>query len=314
MNGWILYKDNGNLHRSEKNDITDFLKYGKKLGLKILIIDPETIDFICDYEEKSTCFFIEGKSIKNPDFVIPYQGVQNTNQTLLLLDALQNIGVFVLNTAQSIRSCKSKVEQIIILASNKIPYPKSVFIKSPADFVAKCKLIEYPALLKPVEGTQGMGIILIENETLLIDIANYVRQNVVDNIFMVQRFIEESKGKAIRLVILNGKIISSYYKISHTSYKVNAALDAQIVQFQPNKQLSAIGIATAKAFGLDLAGVDVLESKQGYLVCDVNSAPSFVATHSFQNEALAEQVLTYIKVNSNKSKIRSSDLISTEIV
>ncbi|MFN0200467.1 MAG: RimK family alpha-L-glutamate ligase [Bacteroidia bacterium] len=293
MNGWVLYKGNANLRKSEENNAKDFIKYGEKLGANMRFVNPEEVDFICDNEAGEISFFICGELITTPNFAISYQGVQSSNHFLILLDALKSAGTFLLNTKQAILDCKSKIDQILILARNKVPYPTSTFMRSPADFVAKCKFIQYPVLLKPVESTQGMGIMMIENESQLIEVANYVREHNKEAIFMAQHFVKESSGKAIRLVVLNGEIAACYYKIAPDSYKANVASGAKVVRFQPTQNLSDIGIAAAKAFGLNFAGIDVLERGEEYLVCDVNSAPSLAAAHEF-NLALAELVLMFI--------------------
>jgi len=159
MKGWILYKDSANSLKPEAYEMQRFIDTAAEEGIELEIFKPEQFDLTVTREDRQSVL-IDGKPVAMPDFVLPRMGAGTTYFALAVIRHLERLGVYCVNSSQSIETVKDKLYTHQILAENNLPVPKTMLVKFPIDVDLVEKHLGFPVVVKTLSGSQGSGVFL----------------------------------------------------------------------------------------------------------------------------------------------------------
>ncbi len=216
-----------------------------------------------------------GRTLPTYDAVIPRIGASVTNYGLAVLRQFEMQGVFPLNESVSIGRSRDKLRALQILARAGVGLPTTAFAHGPrkAEEVV-AEVGGAPVIIKLLEGTQGMGVILAETKasaTSIIEAFSAANVNI-----LVQEYIRESAGTDVRALVVGGEVVAAMKRTSRKGdfrSNLHRGGEASPVALTEEERITAL--RSVEAMGLNVAGVDMLRSSRGTLVLEVNPTPGF---------------------------------------
>ncbi len=250
------------------------LNEAKKLGCKTKYLRPQEIT--ASLESFNTKIYRGDKAL-NIDILFP-RGIGSVSAIEMFLWRLDIIklfecmGVLSINSYDSITRTRDKFSALLILSSNKIPIPETIVTESLA--VALKTIEEWgKVLVKPLIGSFGRGIILLDNP----DIAYPIIKQLLSwsQPLMIQKYYEKKNRRDLRVLVINGEAYASYWRIAKEgSFKTNVAQGGTVAEAKVPDDVLEIAIKTTEALGLFYAGVDLMEDAEGrFMVLEANASP-----------------------------------------
>jgi [lysine-biosynthesis-protein LysW]--L-2-aminoadipate ligase len=234
------------------------------------------------------------QSIDLPDVVIQrcVSHVVAFNSTVVF----ESLGLRVVNNSLSTAIAMNKLWTLKILSEKGIPIPKTYITLDYEPSIEVTKIVGYPFVLKPVEGSWGRLIALVRDEEelrALIEHRNYI-QNPIYRINMIQQYIKKP-NRDIRIFAIGDQVVAAMYRVS-SHWITNAARGAIGVKAEVDNELEDLAIRTAKAIGGEVLGIDVFEDpEKGYIVNEVNAVPEFKTLVSATNIPIHMKIIEYVK-------------------
>jgi ribosomal protein S6--L-glutamate ligase len=216
-----------------------------------------------------------GKTLERFDAVIPRIGASVTHYGLAVLRQFEMQGVYPLNESVSIGRARDKLRALQLLARAGIGLPVTAFAHGPrkAEDVIK-EVGGAPVVVKLLEGTQGMGVILAEtvgSAKSIIEAFSAANINI-----LVQEFIAEAAGSDVRVLVVGGRVVASMKRTGKPGdFRSNLHRGGKAEAAELTEEEQATALLAAEALGLDVAGIDLLRSSRGPLVIEVNASPGF---------------------------------------
>lgn len=202
--------------------------------------------------------------------------------------------VFCANTAHGISNSRDKLRSLQILSRHHIGIPRTTFVRDKRDVLPAIKRVGgAPVVIKLIEGTQGIGVLLAETEAAaesIIELLQSQKQNV-----LIQKFVAESKGKDIRAFVVGDRVVAAMRRVAQGQEfrsNVHRGGVAEAVELSPEYIETAV--RAAQILGLRVAGVDMLESKTGPQIMEVNSSPGLEGIETCTGLDVAGAVIDYI--------------------
>ncbi len=290
---WMLFSSNNKMSTSDIISAGILRDKGRGLNLSV-----ENIDETLIHGTRISCdgiiqIFQKGISIPNPDYILPWDGATISDTIFRLLVAYSDRGVPCLNPPSAIYLTRDKQLMMSVLSANGIRIPQTSYLKiTLSNLIDISQSICFPTLLKPVIGTNGIGVTLIKSKEEFVDICqlalSITRQNELP--IIAQNFISNSFGKATRLLVLDGVLLIAYDKTEANRFKAIASSGANVSRLQVNLEMKDIASKIHLATNLRFFGVDLLHALDGYYVCDVNSAPSLQAPVQFLGDTFIADI------------------------
>ena len=251
----------------------------------------------CDLLIENSTFKIvyNNEVLFKPDLVIPRIGSSATAYGTAVVRHFQEMGVPVLNSANGIFNSRDKFRSMQLLAGQNIPIPTTYFSDDlhHAERLVKGKL-GYPFVLKVLEGTQGLGVHLVNNEIEAHEQFN--KFSFTGTKIILQEFIEEFKGKDIRVFIVGNKVVASMMRIAgEGEFRSNIHRGGEGKQIVLSEEEKEMAVRAVKILGLNVAGVDILRSKKGALIIEVNSSPGLEGIEATTGVEIAEEIIRFIE-------------------
>lgn len=214
-----------------------------------------------------------GQPVDRPDVVIPRIGTSVTEYGLSVVKQFELMGVAVMNSHRAIALSRDKLRAAQFMAAAGLATPPTVALRDPAgleDLVQR--LGGPPVVIKPVRGTQGTGVMLMESVESIRAVSETMwglGQN-----FVMQRFVAESRGRDIRAFVVGGRVVGAMRRISENhDFRANIHRGARGECVRLPRPYARVAVRAAKEMGLEVAGVDLLETRPGPLLLEVNSSP-----------------------------------------
>ena len=237
--------------------------------------------------------YYEGSPLPKYDIVIPRLGASITSYGLAVTRQFLLTGAISLNPPQAIANSRDKLMAHQLLASAGIDIPVTGFASSSKDTKGIIDTVgSIPLIIKLAESSQGRGVILAETRKAAETVISAFRGLKAH--FLVQEFIEESKGEDIRCLVVGGKVIGSIKRINKgDDFRSNIHQGGSADKVILSRKERAVAVKAAKALGLSVAGVDILRSKRGPLVLEVNSSPGIQSLDQTLGVDIAEQMIIF---------------------
>lgn len=250
--------------------------------------------------------YYNGQRLEGYDAVIPRIGASITQYGLAVLRQFEMMGVWPLNESVAIGRSRDKLRSLQILARAGLGLPVTAFAHDPKQTDEVLKLVGgAPVVIKLLEGTQGIGVVLGETEQSARSVVEAFRGANVN--ILVQEFIEEAGGTDIRAFVIGGKVVGAMQrKGAEGEFRSNLHRggSASAIRITPEERSTAI--RAAKKMGLNVCGVDLLRSNHGPVIMEVNSSPGLEGLESATGKDVAGMIIDYIADNAepNKTKTR----------
>lgn len=240
---------------------------------------------------------IHYKGIELPpyDAIIPRISPKRTFYGTAVVRQFETMGTFSINPSIAITRSRDKLRSLQLLSRKGIGLPITGFANSPSDVDDLIQMVGgAPLIIKLIEGTQGVGVVLAEN----INAAESVIQAFMGlsaNI-IVQEFVQEANGSDIRCFVVGDKVIASMKRqAGENDFRSNIHRGGSATQVKITKGERETAIQAAKIMGLKMAGVDLLRSKRGPLVMEVNSSPGLEGIENTTNIDIAGKIIDHIE-------------------
>lgn len=212
----------------------------------------------------------------------------------LILEFAQKAGIKTVNSAQATILCNNKALTTDFLKKASIPVPKTVTVFSSDEALKAAQELGYPLVIKPIWGSWGRLLSKVETPEALETILEHKQalNNPQHSIFYLQEYIEKP-DRDIRVFVVGGKPIAAMYRVSK-HWLTNTAKGAIPKSMKLNKELTELVQETVQTLGVEIAGVDIVESKKGYLVLEVNATPEFHGLKEVTNVNIAKLIVEYV--------------------
>jgi ribosomal protein S6--L-glutamate ligase len=263
-----------------------------ELGHEAKVIDHLKCSIVTEAGNPQLLY--QGKRLEGIDAVIPRIGASVTMYGTAVVRQFEMMNVVVANSSLSIVRSRDKLRSVQIFSNNEVAIPKTVFANHPRDVEMLIKEIGgAPLVIKLLEGTQGIGVVLAETKK--------AAQSVIEAFYglkadiLIQEFIEEAGGADIRAFIVNGKVIGAMKRQGKEGeFRSNLHRGGSAAKIKMTKEEKDMAIKAAKAMGLNVAGVDLLQSKRGPLVLEVNSSPGLEGIEKAMEKDVAKQIVQLV--------------------
>lgn len=287
-------------------EIRRLLDVGIARGHDVQVLSPGDVKITVGGKNNEENVFINNRGQERPDVIMSRMGAASTYLSISIIRHMRRNGVTVVNGARAIERASDKMYTMQVLAEAGIPIPKTVFAKCPVDSEFINQQIGYPVIVKTLKGTQGGGVFLSETPDTLRDLSEIlVHQGINDTPVIFQEFIATSRGRDIRAFCVGGKVLACMErKSTDGSFKSNITRGGVGQPVQVTPELSKIALDTCTALGLDVAGIDLLYTDDGYRVCEANSAPDFKGLEKFCQVDVPAALYDYIESRYAKEKGR----------
>ncbi len=262
-------------------------------GHEALVLDHLKCDIVI--EQDNPCIYFHGEKVENVDAVIPRIGASVTFYGASVVRQFEMMNVFAAVESQALVRSRDKLRSLQILARANVGLPKTVFTNYSKEVK---KIIESvggaPLIVKLLEGTQGYGVVLAPTRKAaesIIDAFHSMKARII-----VQEFIEEAKGADIRAFIVDNKVVGAMKrqgKEGEFRSNLHQGGSGEIIKLSKNER--EVALRASKAMGLSIAGVDLLQSKRGPLVLEVNSSPGLEGIEKSTGKNIAAEIIDYVE-------------------
>jgi ribosomal protein S6--L-glutamate ligase len=239
----------------------------------------------------------KGKRLADFDAVIPRIGASITFYGTAVLRQCEMMGMFTVNESVAISRSRDKLRSLQLLSRKGIGLPITGFAHSPDDTADLIQMMGgSPLVIKLLEGTQGMGVVLAETQKAaesVIDAFSGLKVNI-----LVQEFIKEADGCDIRCFVVGGKVVATMKrqaKAGEFRSNLHRGGSSSIIKITPEERSTAV--RAAQILGLNVAGVDILRSNHGPCVLEVNSSPGLKGIESTSGIDVASKIIDFIELN-----------------
>ncbi|KAA0990005.1 30S ribosomal protein S6--L-glutamate ligase [Dyadobacter aurulentus] len=265
----------------------------KQKGHQPIVIDHTKCFVMIEGGKPSIVY--KGKPVPEIDAAIPRIGTSVSAFGCAVVRQLELMKIFTTVKSQAILRSRDKLRSMQVLAKAGIDIPKTVFAKNPSQVNELIHMVGGPpVVIKLLEGTQGVGVVLAETikaAKSTIEAFYGLRAN-----FLIQEYVAESKGADIRAFVIGNKVIAAMRRQgADGDFRSNLHRGGQgsLVELTPEEEETAV--AAAKALGVKIAGVDMLQSDRGPLVMEVNSSPGLRGIEEISGIDIAALIVSYIE-------------------
>lgn len=268
---------------------------GEQRGHNVRVLDHLKCNLVIEKENPKIIY--NGEEVKGINAIIPRIGASVTFYGTAVVRQFEMMNIFTAVESQSLVRSRDKLRSLQILSRAGLGLPKTVFTNYSRDVDKILKEAGgAPLVIKLLEGTQGLGVVLAENKkaaTSVIEAFNGLKARVI-----VQEFIKEAKGADIRAFVVDGHVVGAMKrqaKEGEFRSNLHRGGTAELYELTAEEEIAAI--KAAKALKLGIAGVDILQSDRGPLIIEVNSSPGLEGIEAATGKDIAGQIIKYIEKN-----------------
>ncbi|MFA6034268.1 MAG: RimK family alpha-L-glutamate ligase [Myxococcota bacterium] len=277
----------------------------KARNLRVRIVSPYKCKMVLGPDGAGVIHGV--KAMKPPrtgGAVIPRIGASVTDFGLALLNQFHMLGYGVLNQPASFYLARNKLLALQTLSAAGIRVPRTVMSRDRDDLDQMVERVGgFPLILKLTTGTQGVGVMIAESMESMrsaLDALWGLGQNI-----LIQEYVRESLGSDIRVVVVGGEAVAAYRRVARTGeFRSNIHRGGRGETVVLSPEVSAAAIGSVRAIGLDVAGVDILESSGGPMVIEVNASPGLKGVEETTGVDVAAKIIDLaVKVSASSGKV-----------
>lgn len=261
-------------------------------GHEVEVLDPSRL--VIDLNHGEPDLIYRGEPVAIPDAILPRIGSSITRYGTSVVRQFEQMDVFTPNTAAGIGNSRDKLRSLQILSRHDVGIPTTAYVYDKRDVQDALERVGgAPVIIKLIEGTQGVGVILadkIEIAKAIIETLHSTQQNV-----LLQKFVAESKGKDVRAFVIGDRVVAAIRRTAQGQEfrsNVHRGGVAESIKLEPAYEEAAV--RAAQILGLHVCGVDMLESASGPQIMEVNSSPGLEGIEGATGLDIAGAVIEYI--------------------
>ncbi len=276
---------------------------GKERGHEMHVIDY--LRCYMDITSRHPGVIYKGEKLQGHDAVIPRIGASRTFYGTAVVRQFEMMGVFPTNESQAITRSRDKLRSLQLLARAGIGLPVTGFAHYTQDIDGLINLVGgTPLIIKLLEGTQGIGVVLAETKKAATSVIQAFRG--LDANILVQEFIKESRGEDIRCFVVGNRVVAAMKrKAKEGEFRSNLHQGGKGEKVKLSSEERAIAVRAAKTMGLNVAGVDMLRSNHGPVIMEVNSSPGLEGIEKTSTVDVAGKIIQFIEKNAHdKNQIK----------
>lgn len=263
-----------------------------KRGHKVKVLD--TLRFAIDLEKGEPDLYYRSKPLSHYDAIVPRIGSSITYFGTAVVRQFEQMDVFSAASSAGITNSRDKLRCLQILSKHQIGIPETTFVREKRDVLPAIERVGgVPIIIKLLEGTQGVGVILAESVKIaeaIIETLQSTRQNV-----LVQKFVSESKGRDIRAFVVGDRVVAAIRRVAQgQEFRSNVHRGGKTERVVLDETYCETAVRCTQILGLRVAGVDMLESNDGPQVMEVNSSPGLEGIESCTQLDIAGAIVDYI--------------------
>jgi ribosomal protein S6--L-glutamate ligase len=261
-------------------------------GHKVRVLD--TLRFAIDLSGDEPDLQYRGKPLSDYDAILPRIGASITFYGLAVVRQFEQMDVYTPNTSNGIANSRDKLRAIQILSRHDVGIPATSFVRDRADVLAAIDRVGgAPVVIKLLEGTQGIGVILAPDTKVaeaVIETLQSTKQNV-----LIQRFVAESRGTDVRAFVIGDRVVAAMRRRAEgDEFRSNVHRGGSTELVELDDEYARVAVQSAQIMGLRVAGVDMLEGEDGPLVMEVNSSPGLEGIEGATELDIAGAIVDYI--------------------
>jgi ribosomal protein S6--L-glutamate ligase len=257
----------------------------------------DTLRFAISSSQGQPDLFYRGKPLSAYDGVIPRIGASITFYGTSLVRQFEQMNVFTANSAIGISNSRDKLRSTQMLSRFDIGIPATEFVRDRNDVLPAIERAGgAPVVIKLLEGTQGVGVILADSIKVaqaIIETLQSTKQNV-----LIQKFVAESRGKDIRALVVGDQVVGAMRRVAQGGeFRSNVHRGGRVESVQLDPVYQETAVRAAQILGLRVAGVDMLESSSGPSIMEVNSSPGLEGIEAATRADIAGAIVDYVVDN-----------------
>ena len=284
----VVLSRNPNLYSTKR-----LIEAGKDRNHEIIVVDHTKCDIII--ERKRPAIRYKHELLSDIDAVIPRIGASVTFYGTAVVRQFEMMKVFTAVESQALMRSRDKLRSLQVLSRAGLGLPKTVFTNYSKNVDDVIKSVGgTPLVIKLLEGTQGLGVVLAENDNAaasVLEAFNGLKARVI-----AQEFIKEAKGADIRVFVVDGEIVGAMKrqgKEGEFRSNLHRGGSAEIIKLSIDEKNAAL--KAARVMGLGIAGVDLLQSARGPLILEVNSSPGLEGIEAATGVDIAGKIIHYLE-------------------
>ena len=261
-------------------------------GHKVKVLD--TLKFAIDLQQGEPDLYFRRKQLSDYDAVLPRIGASITNFGTALVRQFEQMEVFCANSSAGISNSRDKLRSLQILSRHHVGIPQTTFVTDKKDVLPAIQRVGgAPVIIKLLEGTQGIGVLLAETDKsaeAIVELLQSQKQNV-----LIQKFIAESKGRDIRAFVVGDQVVAAMRRVAQgQEFRSNVHRGGFAEPVVLDETYCETAVRTTQILGLRVAGVDMLEGNNGPQVMEVNSSPGLEGIERCTQLDIAGSIVDYI--------------------
>ena len=254
-----------------------------------------TLSFAIELERGTPELLFRAKRLSTYDAVIPRIGASITYFGTAVVRQFQQLDVYTPNSAAGISNSRDKLRALQILSRHDIGIPHTCFVRRKQDVLPAIERVGgAPVIIKLLEGTQGVGVILADSVKIaeaIIETLQSAKQNV-----LIQKFVGESAGRDIRAFVVGDRVVAAMRRVAQGGeFRSNVHRGGVAEAIELDSEYRETAVRSAQIMGLRVAGVDMLEGEEGPQVMEVNSSPGLEGIETSTQLDVAGAIIDYIE-------------------
>ncbi|QDT98518.1 RimK family alpha-L-glutamate ligase [Gimesia aquarii] len=261
-------------------------------GFKVKVLN--TLHFAIDLKQAEPDLFFRQKPLSDYDAVLPRIGSSITYFGTAVVRQFEQMDIFCANSSSGISNSRDKLRSLQILSRHQIGIPQTTFVRDKKDVLPAIERVGgAPVVIKLLEGTQGIGVLLAESVNsakAIIEMLQSQKQNV-----LIQKFVAESKGRDIRAFVVGDRVVAAMRRVAQgQEFRSNVHRGGVTEPIELDETYCKTAVRAAQIMGLRVAGVDILEGIDGPQIMEVNSSPGLEGIERCTQLDIAGVVVDYI--------------------
>jgi len=262
-------------------------------GHTVRVLD--TLQFDIRVSKRTAELFYAGKPVGHVDAVIPRIGASITTFGLAVVRQFEMMGVYCVNESQAIARSRDKLRTLQILSAHDVGVPPTVYTRQAEHVPAAMERVEGPpVVVKLLEGTQGIGVILAETAAAASSVVEAFHG--LDQNILIQKFIREANGSDIRAIVVGRRVVAAMRRQAVAGeFRSNLHRGGTTKKIRLPAEYRRSAVLAARVLGLRVAGVDLIESNEGPMVMEVNSSPGLEGIQKTTELDVATAIIEHVE-------------------
>ena len=263
-------------------------------GHEVRILD--TLSFSIEVEQGAPRLYYKNKKLSDYDAVIPRIGASVTFFGTAVVRQFEQMGVFCVNPSHAISVSRDKLRALQVLSRHRIGLPKTLFVRKASEILPGIeRLGGPPVVVKLLEGTQGIGVILAEStkvaEAIIETLSGPAKMSV-----LIQQFVKESRGRDVRAFVVGNRVVAAMRRVAQgDEFRSNIHRGGRAEVVELSEEYRRTAMHAAQILGLRVAGVDLLEGAKGPILMEVNSSPGLEGIEAATGVDVAGEIIRLIE-------------------